>query len=321
MPLVQVTDLSFEYPGKRALDRVTFALHDNSITALVGANGSGKTTLLRCMAALETPYYGTVQIDGLDTQLSPRECHTKLGYLSDSFGLYDDLPVRNCLQHMAAIHGFTGREESRVVQDIAAKVGLRDLLSVRAGALSRGQRQRVGIAQAILHKPQVLLLDEPASGLDPEARAELSRLLLELKAQGMTLVVSSHILAELEDYSDYMLTLANGTVRGHVSIGAESRSRKRSFSVKVANEHIVTAQALLTAHPLVSGVVIEDEQLSFHFSGVHDEQALLLERLITERVRVFAFTEERRTMQDVYLAQMADARLTQKSSTGGPHES
>jgi ABC-2 type transport system ATP-binding protein len=308
MGIVQVNGLSFEYPGKRVLDGIDFTLAENSITALVGANGSGKTTLLRCVAALENPFSGNVKIMGYDTQEAPRSCHSNLGYLSDSFGLYDDLSVARCLRHIAAVRGVSSSCEDEIVRRAAEKSGLTSLLGVRAGVLSRGQRQRLGIAQAIIHSPKVLLLDEPASGLDPEARTDLSGLLLELKATGMTILVSSHILAELEDYCDNMLTLAEGKIRAHVAIRDDGKKVHRDLKVNLAVEQVSQAAALISADTQVSHLSTSEGTCLFRFAGTLREQAALLEKLVSQGITVFSFSEERRTMQDVYLDQIAETK-------------
>src|SRR5471032_459502 len=139
--MIQIRDLVFEYPGHRALADVSLTIALGAITALVGPNGAGKTTLLRCMAALETPYRGSVTIDGLDTREAPRAIHSRLGYLPDFFGLYDALSVRRCLHHAARAHGIAPRDTQHAVEAAAARVALSDRLEQPAGALSRGLRQ------------------------------------------------------------------------------------------------------------------------------------------------------------------------------------
>src|SRR3954470_5665446 len=225
--MIEITDLVFDYPGHRALHGVNLSIAGGAITALVGPNGAGKTTLLRLMAALETPYDGRVTIDGLDTRQAPRAIHERLGYLPDFFGLYDALSVRRCLFYAARAHGIGAGQAKAAAEAAAARVGLSDRLEQLAGSLSRGLRQRLAIAQAIVHQPRVLLLDEPAAGLDPQARRDLSHLLLELRDGGMTLVVSSHILAELEDYSDRMVIVDHGRIVGGESIALKSGARLR----------------------------------------------------------------------------------------------
>jgi ABC-2 type transport system ATP-binding protein len=188
--VIEVENLVYEYPSKRALKGIGLSVRPNTITALVGPNGAGKTTLLRCLAALDTPYDGTVHIAGLNTRDSPRAIHALLGYLPDFYGLYDALSVERCLIFAALAHGFTAAKAKEAAVMAAERVGLSDRLANPAAELSRGLRQRLAIAQAIVHEPKVVLLDEPAAGLDPMARRDLSKLLVSLKESGMTLVVS-----------------------------------------------------------------------------------------------------------------------------------
>src|SRR6202012_1600617 len=212
--MIEVRDLVYEYPSKRALDGISLNVPPQTIVALVGPNGAGKTTLLRCLAGLEPPYSGSVTIDGLETREFPREIHARLGYLPDFYGLYDELTVRRCLTYAAWSHGIAAEATSAAVESAASGVGLSAHLESKAGELSRGLRQRLSIAQAIVHEPKVLLLDEPAAGLDPQARRDLSALLIALRDGGMTLVVSSHILAELDDYFSEMIIIENGLIAG-----------------------------------------------------------------------------------------------------------
>ena len=210
--MIVVEDLRYDYPGTRALDGLSFRLEAGSVTALVGPNGAGKTTLLRCLAGLETAHGGRVLLNGIDVGVDPRGAHQRLGYLPDHFGVYGELTARRCLLHAGASRGLRDAALEQRLAEVSARVGLVDRLDVLAGSLSRGQRQRLALAQAILHRPKVLLLDEPASGLDPEARAGLADLLRSLAAEGMCLVVSSHILAELETYCTGMLVLSHGRI-------------------------------------------------------------------------------------------------------------
>ena len=178
--MIEVENLVYEYPTARALKGVSLRVAAQTITALVGPNGAGKTTLLRCLAALEDPYSGKVRIGGLDTVERPREIHATLGYLPDFYGLYDDLTVRRCLSYAARSHGIGSAMVAAAVEKAAGRVSLLDRLESKAGELSRGLRQRLAIGQSIVHEPHVLLLDEPAAGLDPQARRDLSTLLIAL---------------------------------------------------------------------------------------------------------------------------------------------
>jgi len=306
--MIDVDRLTFDYPTARALHGVSFHVPAGSITALVGPNGAGKTTLLRCLAALEEPIEGRVRVGGVDALAEPRACHRQVGYLSDFFGLYDELTVEQCLRHAAAIRGVPAEREREVTARAAGRLGIADRLGSRAGELSRGLRQRLAIAQAILHDPRVLLLDEPASGLDPEARHQLAALFLQLRDEGMTLLVSSHILAELDTYSTDMLVLREGRIVSHEPVaGAAVRGPAPRLALSLAGPFEGLAEAL-AALPGVADVRVEGGGASFAAPAGAAVQHELLKALLARGVPVCAFGPERRSMQDAYLATVAEGR-------------
>ena len=300
--MIQIRDLVFEYPGHRALHSVSLTIAGRAITALVGPNGAGKTTLLRCMAALETPYAGSVTIDGLDTREAPRAIHARLGYLPDFFGLYDALSVRRCLHYAARAHGMAPHDAAGAAQAAAARVGLTERMEQAAGALSRGLRQRLAIAQAIVHQPAVLLLDEPAAGLDPQARRDLSQLLLSLRKDRMTIVVSSHILAELEDYSDRMVIVNHGRIAGGDSIVLKGGTRLR---IRLAAPRENLKDFLIRQGAKV--VEASGEQALVSLEGDAPERAALLAALVQSGFAVTEFAEDTRGLEEVYFAQTAES--------------
>lgn len=216
--MISVENLTFDYPDKRALQHLNFNIEKNTITALVGPNGAGKSTLLRCLAALLTPIQGNIIIDDLDIIEYPRKAHALMGYLPDFFGLYEDLTIEQCLRYHAAAQNIPEQDCDLRIQQVAHRLQIDRQLSQTVCTLSRGQKQRLAIAQAIIHHPKVLLLDEPAAGLDPEARIHLSQLLNFLSQEGITIVVSSHILSELEDYCTHMIILRDGMLVKHCTI-------------------------------------------------------------------------------------------------------
>ena len=298
--MIEIRDLVFEYPGYRALHGVSLSVKQGEITALVGPNGAGKTTLLRCMAALETPYEGQVSIDGLDTREAPRTIHARLGYLPDFFGLYDALSVRRCLQYAACAHGIAAGAAADAASAAAARVGLSDRLEQAAGALSRGLRQRLAIAQAIVHRPAVLLLDEPAAGLDPQARRDLSQLLLSLKAGGMTLVVSSHILAELEDYSDRMIIVDHGRIAGGETIALREPGTRLRITLAAPRDDL---KDFLAGRGLTVAEAAGDHAL-VSLDGGAVERAALLTALVQAGFAVSGFAEDARNLEEVYFSKV-----------------
>ena len=297
-PAIAVEGLSFEYPGVRALDGVSFEVVRGSVTALVGPNGAGKTTLMRCLAGLDRPLLGSVRVAAVDVLEEPRLAHRKLGFLSDFFGLYDALTVRQCLTHAAAANGVAEGMLAATVTEAAGRMEITDKLEARAGDLSRGQRQRVAIGLALVHRPEVLILDEPAAGLDPEARISLASLFRRLQAEGVTLLVSSHILAELDEYSTHMLVLRAGRIIENRALHESNRPRRR-IRIELAGP-----AAGLRAQLASDGVVIveaDERGALIEFTGGPVEQARLLSGLVTAGLPVTSFGELREDLQASYL--------------------
>jgi len=311
--MIKITGLIFEYPGHRALDDISLTVAPGSVTALVGPNGAGKTTLLRCIAGLETPLAGSIMVAGMDVIEQPRQVHRTLGYLSDFFGLYQTLTVAQCFEYAAASQGLPEEKIPSAIATTAARLGLTGRLPQAAGSLSRGLRQRVAIGQAIIHAPKVLLLDEPASGLDPEARAALAQLFRELQAEGMTLVVSSHILAELDEYSTHMLALRAGRIFENRALGVTvATAASHRLRVELAGGDGRLA-GWLGQQPGVTVQLAGDGFAELDFSGNLSAQAALLKELISAGFPVAALSEQRENLQQSYLRSLA------VESEGGNH--
>jgi len=304
--MIDVRDLVYEYPTTRALRGVSLRVQPGTIAALVGPNGAGKTTLLRCLAALEDPYSGTVQVGGYDTREAPRAIHALLGYLPDFYGLYDPLSVRRVLGYTARSRGIAPAMTATAVDRAAWRVGLADRLDTKAGDLSRGLRQRLAIAQAIVHEPKVLLLDEPAAGLDPQARRDLSSLLLGLKENGMTLVVSSHILAELEDYCSEMIIIENGRILGGQPVKVKDIERSR-YMLEIATARS-DLREFLEARPGVDVVEADDYHALFTHTRNPTVRARLIRDLLATGFEVSSFGESTKALEDAYFRQVGQGR-------------
>ena len=300
--MIEATDLVYEYPTVRALSGVSLRVVPQTITALVGPNGAGKTTLLRCLAALDMPYSGRVLIDGLDTTTSPREIHARLGYLPDFYGLYDELSVRRCLTYAARAHGIAPDKAAAAVETAAARVGLTDRLDTPTGELSRGLRQRLAIGQTIVHEPRVLLLDEPAAGLDPQARRDLSALLVSLKDSGMTLVVSSHILAELEDYCSEMIIIEGGRIAGGKAVKVRDVERPR-YLLEIATARS-DLRDFLTGRAGLDVIEVDEHHALFTFTRNPGARAKLIRDMVTAGFELSSFGESTKALEDSYFAQV-----------------
>jgi ABC-2 type transport system ATP-binding protein len=287
---------------------VSFSVRPGAVLAMVGPNGAGKTTLLRCMAALDAPASGGIRIAGIDTQEDPRGVHAVLGYLPDFFGLYDELSVRRSLIYAARSRGVPAGEAEAAALAAAERVQLSDRLETRAGELSRGLRQRLAIACTLVHRPKVLLLDEPASGLDPEARRALSDLVTSLSGEGITLVVSSHILAELEDYSTDMLMIRDGRVAGGGVIAA-------GMAAGTAHAHLVVAHPRPDLRQALEHLGLTVDHATEHnatvaIPGGPDQEAAVLARIVGAGLPVRSFAPARRTLEQTYLEEAAKGPAT-----------
>ena len=300
--MIAVEHVLYDYPGVRALDDVNFTIGKGTITALVGPNGAGKTTLLRCLAALEPPHGGRIAIDDVDIFDEPRRTHRLVGYLPDFFGLYDTLSVGQCLTYAAGSQGVESGAIEQAVQKAARAFSIGDLLLRRASDLSRGQRQRLAIAQATVHEPALLLLDEPAAGLDPQARADLSQTLLALAQAGITVVVSSHILTELEDYCTDLLIIDRGKL-----------VEQRSLSATETGELIAIALAkpwpdlarILGATQDVEIVSVTPDVTLCRVAGGAGAATALLKKLVDAGAPVARFGPDRENLQALYSARVA----------------
>jgi ABC-2 type transport system ATP-binding protein len=198
--MIEIRHLRMEYDGAVALENLQLEIPRGEVFGLIGPNGAGKTTLIRILATLLEPTYGEVRIAGIDVLADPLRVHPLIGYMSDFFSLYENLLVWEYLDHFARCYGVDPRRRDRLIDEVLDLVSLEVRRDAEIRTLSRGMRQRLCFAKSLLHEPLVLLLDEPASGLDPAGRIEFRELLKKLREMGRTVVISSHILTEMADF-------------------------------------------------------------------------------------------------------------------------
>ena len=254
---------------------------------------------MRCLAGLESPQFGRVLLDGVPLFDNLRASYAKLGYLPDFFGLSEGLTVVQCFAYAAKARGVADAALASVITETARLLGLEDKLNREVGTLSRGQKQRVGIGQVIVHRPQFLLLDEPASGLDPEARHELSRLLLQLKANGMSILVSSHILSELDEYCTHMLIIKNGRIQAHQPLHQDNAPQQTvalSF-VGGADETVLSAVRRL---PQVLQAEAKDGGIWVELVQGDDVRAELLRALVVQGMPLSEVRHIKATLLESY---------------------
>jgi len=297
--MIEIKNLIYDYPGHRALHNISLSIKKGSITALVGPNGAGKTTLLKCVSALTKPLSGSIKIDGIDVFEDPIECHRKIGFLIDLFGLYENLTVKQALSYFAAAYKMNASVIDERISFVLESVGLSDKLQNRIGTLSRGMKQRLAIAQTMIHNPQILLLDEPASGLDPEARHALGELFLKLNSEGITIVVSSHILSELDQYASDLLIMREGKIVDH-TISVKEQKEKHPIDIYLSSG-VEDACQILDSDINVESHKRNGENISLIFTGSDFEQTLLLKNLVEAGIEVKEFFIKKENLQEQYL--------------------
>jgi ABC-2 type transport system ATP-binding protein len=256
-PIVDIENLSVYYGKQAAVRELSLSIPRGEVFGFIGPNGAGKTTTLKVLATLLKPSAGFVRILGTDVTVSPQTVRRIIGYVPDSFGVYEDLTVAEYLNFFAAAYRIDRDKRPGIVGDVLALTDLSDKADALVDALSRGMKQRLGIARILLHDPQLLLLDEPASGLDPRARIELRELLKELRRMGKTILVSSHILHELSQLCTRIGIIEAGhlVVEGSLADIYRKLDLKRTVHVQISN----LAPPLIESMRAVRGVASVEE--------------------------------------------------------------
>ncbi|AGC48357.1 ABC transporter ATP-binding protein [Myxococcus stipitatus DSM 14675] len=315
--LLEVKGLRRDYGALRAVDDVTFQLEAGSILGFIGPNGAGKSTTLRILATLDSPTSGEVLLGGHSLVDTPDRVRPLIGYMPDRYGTYDDVTVYEFLDFFARAYGLTGAKRRQRVDSVMGFTGLGPLADKLTTALSKGMRQRVALGRTLLHDPQLLLLDEPADGLDPRARIELRELLRALADQGKAVIISSHILTELAEICDTCAIieqgrlLATGKVGDILQQGASVTEVELSvrFAVGADAEAVWSrAERLLLEQPRVARVAREAESLRVSLAlepGAEvrppDAAAALLAVLVTAGLPVCAFGPRERNLEDAFM--------------------
>ena len=291
--LIAVKHVSKFYRNTQALNDVTLEIPRGSIYGLIGPNGAGKTTLIRILAALLTPTIGEVWFEDEEVSRSPALVQRKIGYMPDFFGVYPDLTVAEYLEFYAGIHGIPGHKQPQIISDLLELVDLSTKREEFVETLSRGMKQRLCLARALVHDPEVLLLDEPASGLDPRARVELRELVRTLRNIGKTLIISSHILPELSEMCTDVAIMQNGrlVLAGNVDTIVHRMTDQHAVEIRLLDsERIEQAIAVLNEIEHVSNVEKEnDTTLQVAFSGDKQELNAALVQLVQRDIPVVSF--------------------------------
>jgi ABC-2 type transport system ATP-binding protein len=300
--LIAVEDLTKVYGTRKALERVSFEVPEREIFGFVGPNGAGKTTTLRILAALLEPNGGKAFIDGADVTKQREKVHNRIGYMPDFFGVYDQLTVGEYLDFYASCYRQPKQRRQKIVDDLLALVGMTERKGQLVDTLSRGLKQRVCLARALVHDPAVLLLDEPASGLDPRARVEMREILKELQRMGKTIVISSHILPELTELCTMIGIIDHGRMRavGSVRDVIERLASGRRLRITVIAEKDAAVE-ILEPLPAVKHVSSVNGTIEADYEGDEVVASDILLALTQAGIRVSSFTPLDGGLEDAFL--------------------
>ncbi len=303
--MIETRDLTKMYGDLYALNKLTLKLERGDVYGFIGPNGAGKTTTMRILATLLNPTWGEATVCGYSIYNNAKEIRRLMGYMPDFFGVYDDMKVTEYLEFFAAAYRITGPERRRKCDQVLELVDLGYKRDALVTSLSRGMTQRLGLARVLLHEPQVLLLDEPASGLDPRARIEMRGLLKELRKMGKTILVSSHILPELADICNKIGIIERGELifNGDVESAIKQVRQHTVYLIAVANDQNPTAKEHLEGHLEVLTVEDRPEERCLRVTladGVQDG-TFLVDLLMKNGLRLKMFKEEEINLEEVFM--------------------
>jgi len=300
--MIETKHLTKNYGDLTAVDDLNLAIKDGDIFGFIGPNGAGKTTTMRILVTLLEPYGGSAYINGLNVAKDGKKVRRLVGYMPDFMGVYDDLKVFEYLEFFAAAFGIERKKRKSIVEGVLELTDLESKKSATVDSLSRGMQQRLGLARVLIHDPKVLILDEPASGLDPRARIEIRELLRELKRMGKTIMISSHILSELEEICDHVGIIEQGRLvfSGTLEeirprLGIESKVR-----VRVA-DHQDKAIELLSALPQVRQVQALGDEIAVTFHEGKDADGIVARTLVNANLNIISLQPERLKLDDAFL--------------------
>ncbi|MGO2534343.1 MULTISPECIES: ABC transporter ATP-binding protein [Micrococcaceae] len=296
---VVATGLARSFGTVRAVEAMDFTARPGEVTALIGPNGSGKTTLLLMLASLLAPDTGSIRICGIDPVEDPRGARALLGWMPDTLGVWEELTVHEILAMMGRLYGASKVDASARSQELLELVKLDEFASQPARVLSRGQQQKLSLARALVNDPQVLLLDEPASGLDPGARIELRNLLRELAGRGRTVVVSSHVLAELDEMADRAVFVSAGRTVSEQRVD-DAGSTGRRYAIEALDREQLTGALDAAGIEFTLPAGTRQAEAVVHL-GSDPEAAALLRQLIVAGVGVVAFGPASGILEESYL--------------------
>ena len=300
--MIKVENVSKYYKDFPAVLDVSFEIGRGEVFGFIGPNGAGKTTTIKMLSTLMLPTEGSLSVGGFDVVTQPHEVRRLIGYMPDNFGVYDDLLVWEYLDYFGALYKLSAGGRKRAISDVLELTDLTIKRNSQVMSLSRGMKQRLCLAKTLLHDPAVLLLDEPASGLDPHARIEIRELIRELCRMGKTVLVSSHILTELADFCTSIGIIEAGRLlaAGRIDEITARLAGNVAIDITVKGDPLIALE-VLAERTDVTRTTCDGRVIRAEYSGQADEIDELLEYLVGRGVRVLGFTRTEADLEDIFL--------------------
>lgn len=300
--MLELRNLVKQYGKFTAVDHLNLTIPDGSIFGFVGPNGAGKTTTMRMMAGLLRATDGNIFLGDVDMTKNPRLLRSKIGYMPDFFGVYDNLKVTEYMDFYAGTYEIPYSERKAIIDNLLEIVDLSHKKDAYVDSLSRGMKQRLCLARSLVHDPDLLILDEPASGLDPRARVEMKEVLKQLQVMGKTVVISSHILPELAEMCTEVGIINHGQVatQGTVQEIMRKLTQKRIIHVKFMGD----AQAVTTIlqqMPMIQNIEEQTTDVQFAFDGTEEQLADILKQLVMANIPVLSFQEKEGNLEEIFM--------------------
>jgi ABC-2 type transport system ATP-binding protein len=302
--MIEARGLTKRFGDRLALCGVDLLAEPGDVLGLIGPNGAGKTTTIRILATLLRPDAGSARVAGFDVVEEVPALRAAIGFMPELFGLYDELTIEQYLEFFARVYGYVGRARRMQVEGVLELVDLGQKREDRCEGLSKGVRQRLFLARTLLHDPSVLLLDEPASGLDPQARIDLRALLSALKSQGKTILVSSHILSELERICNKIVVIEDGGVRfaGTIQDATQQMTSDQRVRVRLLDHAAAErTRTLLAQDARVTDLVVEQHDVVLRLAAPREEVPSLHRLLVEGGVPVFSFEVQAPDLEALFL--------------------
>ncbi len=300
--MLKIHGLTKKFKNFQALNGLDMEIEEGALYGFVGPNGAGKTTAIRIITGLLLPDEGTVEIDGKDALKYREEVKDLFGYVPDEFGMYDNLKVWEYMEFFASCYGYSGLVARERCTELLMQVKLDDRADVFVDSLSRGMKQRLCLARALIHDPKLLVLDEPTSGMDPRTRMEFKEVLKMLCAEGKTILVSSHILSELSQMCTDIGIIDAGKIvlSGNMTEILQKVNDSNPLLIKV-HEQRDAAIRLLRQETEVKTIAIREDDIAVRFHGGHREEAELLRKLVAAGIPVSGFIREQGDLESIFM--------------------